>query len=147
MYGYTLAQKKRLSNAGVADARVRRFHSVHHVGQGGLFKVPFQSALRGGKDPTQSLPDALPNRAGGVGLSWRAGKWFSNFDGSINLSQIDSTRRAVQSGTRPGPFAGVHQLCPLQDQQEPPDNDRVGVDAAGQKRRRDPIALFVGEDG
>ena len=51
------------------------------------------------------------------------------------------------TGTRPSSFAGFHQLCPLQGQQEPPDNDRVCVDAAGQKGGRDSIALFVCEDG
>src|ERR1022692_2289357 len=133
IYRYIFTQKKRSSTGFFMSAIDRSLDRSDHPGQSGLLQVPFQSILRRRKNLVQSLPDAMAHRARRVGFSRRRGKRFNRFDRPINFSQIDAPWRTTQTGTGPGPFAGLHQPGPLQSQQQPPDNDGVGIDAARQQ--------------
>ena len=91
-------------------------------------------------------------------MQWPTGQAALGFRGGVAKAPAASTarkiwatlhapRRSAQAGAGPGAFARVHQFGPLQGRQQPPDDDRIGVDAAGQKGGGHAVALLVSQDG
>src|SRR5207247_10056961 len=72
-------------------------------------------------------------------------KRFIRFDCLINFSQSDAFRDATEPRASAGASASLDKSRCLQQEKQPPNDDRVGVDAGREQDRCHRLAFFVSE--
>jgi len=112
----------------------------------GLGQFLPQRRLRRGKDLVQRRLNAVADRAGPVRRLRVRRKRLLRFHRLIDFGQRDASRRTAKA--RPGAcaFTGRDESRRLQQKEQPPNDDGVGVDAACEQCRRDRLAFFICEN-